>query len=92
MRCINDALVLQRKATHSSRQLALALQKKVIFPVNHRDVPSYFIQRGEKTNPKKKNILVEAVSVLLYIVVYKKGHKYFWRSASRNVNLAMAFA
>lgn len=66
----------------------------MIFPVNHRDVLSYFIRRKKQNKtkpPQQKYILVEAVSVLLYIVVYKKGHKYFWRSASRNVNLAMAF-
>lgn len=66
----------------------------MIFPVNHHDVLSYFREKTKQnktTQPQQKYILVEAVSVLLYIVVYKKGHKYFWRSASRNVKLAMAF-
>lgn len=45
----------------------------------------------KKKREKNPQHLVEAASVLLYIVVYKKGHKYFWRFASRNVNLAMAF-
>lgn len=50
MRCINDALVVQSEATHSSQQLTLALWKQVGFPVYHHNVVSYFIQ-GEKEPP-----------------------------------------